>query len=112
MVPVILFTACTNNSEMQSLIQTKLSSINENLVTDTKNIIIIPGEGYGGCISQITSDLILGIDTLNSHVIFTGVNDKKLLRHQVGEEVLNHPLVYIDAKNVMMNHEYLQYIHK
>ena len=66
-------------------------------------IMVIPGEGCGGCISSATSYVLLNSEKFdNSLIIFTGVLDKKLLRNQVGSEFLNKENVLIDKNNYLM----------
>jgi len=105
LVLIITMFSCSSSevSETDMLIREKLTAIDERIINGGLNTIIIPGEGCGGCISQITGDLISGIDTLNSNVVFTGIGDKKLLKNQLGKSVTEHSLVYFDYENILMD---------
>ncbi len=75
-------------------------------LTEKDFLIVIPGEGCGGCISSATTFLIENQSNFdNSIIIFTGVLDKKLLRNQVGKKFLDKDNVIIDVNNLLMSLE-------
>ena len=65
-----------------------------------KAIIFLPREGCQGCISDASAMTIDLLDKCNDvSVIFTVVNDLKLLKRQYGN-LLDHPLVSIDDQGL------------
>lgn len=89
--------------------QDRVSSITD-VEKNIENLIVIPGEGCGGCISNATFIVIENIDKLiGTQIIFTGVEDKKLLRNQLGTSFLNRENVIIDIQNLLMEKEVLSF---
>lgn len=69
------------------------------------NVLLIPNEGCGGCISTATSYAVRNEEKLMAKgtiVVFTGVQDYKLFKNQVGEDFLTSKLVVIDSTNRFM----------
>ncbi|WP_339693905.1 hypothetical protein [uncultured Roseivirga sp.] len=70
------------------------------------DIIVIPGEGCGGCISSATYFVTENYESLRDvAIVFTGVQDTKLLKNQIGDEFLNKENVFIDSNNFLMKRE-------
>lgn len=70
-----------------------------------KNVIIVPNEGCGGCISDATSFFKENLkkNSSNTIVIFTGIYDLKQLNLTVGKSFLKEKNVFIDTENIFMN---------
>jgi hypothetical protein len=69
-------------------------------LTKIKAVIFLPREGCQGCISDASAMTIDLLDKRNDvSVIFTVVNDLKLLKRQYGN-LLDHPLVSIDVQGL------------
>ena len=67
------------------------------------NIVIIPNEGCGGCITNVTHFFIenyKGKYESNTILVFTGVKDLKQLKIDIGQSLLKYPNVYVDKKNI------------
>ncbi len=92
--------ACSDG-EKESMRATILD-IDNQLLQSSNDIIIIPGEGCGGCISNATSYIMEHIDSLDVNVVLTGVGDMKLLRLELGD-LLQRSNVFVDSKNLLMN---------
>lgn len=94
--------SCSDDfGEFESRLE-KITKIEDSL----DKIIVIPGEGCGGCINNATYYVINNYDRLGSAlIIFTGVEDQKLLRNQLGADFLNHPNVLLDSDNHFMDKE-------
>ena len=74
--------------------------------TNFKSIIVIPYEGCSGCISNTTAFVKEHIDTLRSNIIFTGIEDFKILKLKIGPKVLKSDKVYFDLDNKLMQKEF------
>lgn len=97
-----MMTCCSHSDSQIVRLEKKLVLINEDILT-AGSIIVIPREGCGGCIQNATSFVIKKIDSIGSIVIFTGVNDKKLLRAQLGEKFISNTGKYFfDTGNLLM----------
>jgi hypothetical protein len=60
--------------------------------------MVIPRSGCAGCISSTMSFVAANIDSLNETlIIFTGIEDFKLLKLRVGVNVLNKKNVLVDS---------------
>lgn len=85
--------------EDSGYIEERLSLLSPALL-QADSIIIIPNEGCGGCIKNATSFIIDNIDSINMPVIFTRINDKKLLSIHLGTNLLSKTdKVYLDYNN-------------
>lgn len=97
--------SCAEKYEEHSLRVFKVIKNNE----PASQIIVIPGEGCGGCISSATYFVTQNYERLkeNTFIIFTGVQDTKLLKNQLGNDFLLQKNVYVDENNLFMNKEVL-----
>ena len=83
---------------------TRVQELNIEL-SELNKIIVIPNEGCGGCISGATTYAIenrLLLYDRGTRVVFTGVQDYKLFRNQVGADFLKSDLVRLDSQNLFM----------
>lgn len=65
-------------------------------------MLVIPGEGCPGCISDAADFATQKIDSMkNVMVIFTRVLDRKLLKLKFPNRFLTHERVRIDTDNVL-----------
>lgn len=94
--------SCKPENGLEVELANSIKSLDNRLLNDNKSVVIIPGEGCGGCISNATAQVIDHIDSLNVNVIFTGVGDAKLLKLEIGEEFLDRPDVFFDAESILM----------
>lgn len=76
----------------------RINSIDLNSIND---VILIPNEGCGGCISEATTFFIDNFDKYENELllIFTNVKDVKQLKIIVGKEFLERKNVIIDSNN-------------
>ena len=66
-----------------------------------KAIIFLPREGCEGCISEASEMAIHFLEERNDiALVFTIVNDLKLLKRQYGNTILDNDLVSIDFQNM------------
>jgi len=75
--------------------------------------IIIPRSGCAGCISNAMGFVVANIDSLDETlIIFTGIEDFKLLKLRVGTNVLTKKNVLVDSTEAIANNIiYPQLIH-
>lgn len=74
-------------------------------LSNISNIVIIPNEGCGGCITDATiffQENFLSFRD-STVIIFTGVRDLKQLQLTVGSKLLDEKNVFIDSKNLFLN---------
>lgn len=65
-------------------------------------VIVIPGEGCPGCITDAADFALRNIDSMpRTMVVFTRIMDKKLLRTKFKKEFLFHQRVCIDSSNLL-----------
>lgn len=101
---ILFLTSC---SERYENIRSSLMVMEPHL-SQYNAVIVIPGEGCGGCISGATAYINLnpvGKDTL---VVFTGIKDLKLLKFQLVESFFERPNVLIDHESSLNDIEELQ----
>ena len=67
-------------------------------------IVVVPREGCGGCISDACGFLVRNQTKFRPDVsiVFTGVEDQKLLKKQVGNKFINDAHVKIDLDNYFL----------
>lgn len=103
---LMLLVSCGSDKRIKlfnSKIQQHYSALGGNPVDLSKinAIILLPREGCEGCISDASQ---MAIDLLAERsdiaVIFTVVNDLKLLHRQYGNSLLKNDLVSIDLQNL------------
>jgi hypothetical protein len=101
----ILLASCSDNHKSESKYSKLDSTIarvlpNKDLKND-KYCIIIPKSGCSGCIEGATQYVKGHVDQMKgAQIIFTGVNDMKLLNLQMGSEFLSRSQVHIDKENL------------
>jgi hypothetical protein len=93
------FAACKGNARETQL----LEEINHGKpLTGISKVLVIPGEGCPGCISDAADFATQKIDSMkNIMVIFTRVLDRKLLKLKFPNTFLTHERVRIDTNNVL-----------
>lgn len=95
---------CTQSPEKMALhyIDSKISFfVNKNQLRNLKALVIIPRAGCTGCIDNTTNYIRYNYKSLsNTHIVFTAINDKKLLKLKVGKDLLSKPNVHFDDKNI------------
>jgi hypothetical protein len=80
----------------------KLKEISKNSLSSYSNVIIIPGEGCSGCISDAGNFVKLNIEKLKrTLIIFTNIKDHKLLRLKMGRTLFAYPNVKTDTANLV-----------
>lgn len=64
--------------------------------------IVIPRSGCAGCVSSAMNFVITNIDSLDETlVIFTGVEDLKLLKLMLGNKILGKKNVFVDTSGMV-----------
>ncbi|SKB41204.1 hypothetical protein [Daejeonella lutea] len=99
---ILLLAACKGepNPRFKSVDDGLKKTLSTAQLSNTKNIILIPRAGCGGCIDNAIGYLKPRIDSLQQvEIIFTGISDKKLLKLIVGEDFLKKKNVHIDSLN-------------
>ena len=105
LMAISLLTISCQTNTMEPFDKRVASIVDESDIT-WSNIVVIPGEGCGGCISNATYFVMENIEKMeDTAIIFTGVLDKKLLRQQVGAKLLAKANVFVDTDNLLMNKE-------
>ena len=97
--------ACSESASEYPAFSEAVSAITAANVNQDDVIVVIPGEGCGGCISNATSFMYEKVDEAGIKVVFTGVEDKKLLALQLGDDFLARDNVYLDSDNLFMHQE-------
>lgn len=95
---LLLFSISTGWQEA-AIFELKLSEVlpEEKLVLYEK-CIVIPRSGCAGCISSAMSFVSENIDSLDDTlIIFTGIQDLKLLKLRLGNRVINKKNVIVDT---------------
>lgn len=105
-VSLVLVASC-NNDERAKLVNSKIQQHYSKLDNQAVNLskinalILLPREGCEGCISDASR---MAIDLLAERndiaIIFTVVNDMKLLKRQFDNSLLKSELVSIDTQNL------------
>lgn len=89
-----------HNSEYKK-IASQLESVDSKILNNDYNIVLIPGEGCGGCISNATKFVVENIDVLEIQVVFTKIGDLKLLKNTLPPNFVEHERVYFDIDNLL-----------
>lgn len=76
---------------------------NHKSAEDYQKIIIIPGSGCTGCISEAETYFTKNYKDASRLYIFTGIGDIKILMMKFPDTVLNQPNILIDKNNDMVN---------
>ncbi len=72
-------------------------------------ILIIPNEGCNGCIKEATQYVIDNNQSINQEttaIVFTGIDDMKLFKLHVDNNLLSNKNVFIDNSNYFMNSKF------
>jgi len=109
---ILIFSSCKQAPPKESHIQTASAVKNQSLYLkaiqanniQTNAIVVVPREGCGGCISEACGFLVRNQNKLGSNVsiVFTGVDDEKLLKKQVGNTFISDNHVKIDMDNYFL----------
>ena len=97
--------ACSESASDFPAFSNAIATITAETVTQDDVVVVIPGEGCGGCISDATMFMYEKVDEAGIKVVFTGVADKKLLALQLGDEFLAKENVFLDDDNLFMRED-------
>lgn len=77
--------------------------LTESELSETKNILVLPGAGCETCISEATHYVLSNYDKLReTQIILTVITDYKLMRNNLGDEFLKSKIVKIDSNNYFL----------
>lgn len=100
-VLILTTCACSQNSKSDEFEQAYMALTNSVKTENYKYSLIIPRAGCSGCIGRATSFVIKNNEQIkNTLIVFTKVDDKKLLKIQLGE-VLHNQNILIDDSNLL-----------
>lgn len=74
--------------------------------SDFENILIIPGVGCSGCISQAEYFFHDNMHDDNHLFIFTGIEDIKMFKFQIADSLWDNENVIVDKNNKIMDSGY------
>jgi hypothetical protein len=98
-----LLNACGQNN---NITHSAVKKIVKDSINFYNRLIVIPGEGCSGCISDAGSFVKDNIDSLNSTlIIFTNISDKKMLSLKFGRALFIHENVKLDTDNFIAGTE-------
>lgn len=98
---ICLFASCDKKNKNQALYEQAM--VNNKITTN--QVLVVPREGCGGCISEATAFLVKNKNRIkqNACVVFTGVGDYKLLKMQLGAAFIADTHVKIDSANLFLS---------
>jgi len=97
-----LWINCENNNK--ALFKEKqLKELIDKLPQSYEKVLVIPGSGCTGCISDAEKFVIRGMNNLQNQylIIFTNINSLKLLKLRLGKKVHNQDNIIFDSKNLL-----------
>lgn len=78
--------------------------IPEDVLKKSQYCIVIPKAGCGGCIDQAIKFLKFELNNFSdTRIVFTGIEDVKRLRLDIGQDVLDSENVYLDSAQSFQN---------
>ena len=100
-----LFCSCNfkgdrKNSNIIKNVNTFVRS--HNIVRDTY-LVVVPNQGCPGCITVAEQFVKENYSNKKLTIVFTSVMSLKILKNQMGEEILNSQNVFIDSSDVLLN---------
>lgn len=95
---ILCFISCKKTDTYEDKISNKLESLDNFSFQNYSFVIIIPGSGCTGCISEAESFFHENIDNENVFFIFTKINSVKNLRLRFGN-LLDRINVLVDQKD-------------
>ncbi|MDQ6527673.1 hypothetical protein [Flavobacterium sp. LHD-85] len=107
----VFFVSCNDKKKDQEF--DYMSESIEKLVVPMKkcykNIIVLPGSGCDGCISE--GETFLAENYKNDEYLFvlTNINSLKIISHKIGIDVTKYSNIYIDDNNVFSKKNNLIY---
>lgn len=104
-IVVFVFFLASCEESKESIYTKRLTNLIGSQINKQMDVLIIPNEGCGGCISDATLFAKQNYNKKKIIIIFTGVKDKKLLKNIVGEDFLNKERVYVDNQNLFNSYE-------
>jgi len=100
---ISFFLSCNNSSYDSFLKETTQSSFKDELQR-LKAIVVLPGQGCGGCITEVENFLINNSQEYDNVIyILTNIFSKKILYQKLGDSICNSSKVYIDSDNKFIN---------
>jgi hypothetical protein len=103
LLAIILF-GCSKQQEWDQIEMTLYDVMGRKTAEQAKKIFLIPKVGCGGCIDNAVLFVKENIKVLGDvHIIFTGIEDLKLLKLSLGSEIYTLNNIYIDKNRAFEN---------
>lgn len=102
----LVFLGCSvnENNDVVEVNNSLKAILTEQELQNSRYVIIVPKAGCGGCIDKAILFLKDKIESLSdTQVILTGIEDKKLLRIELGDVFLKKPNVHLDDERLFQN---------
>lgn len=98
---MLINASCKEEYKYKKFLEERLEEKFGQNLNSYKSILIVPSVGCSGCISGTEHFIKQNINSLsNIKIIFTNINSKKILKHNIGDSIYNDKKVFIDTNSV------------
>ena len=109
---IVFFFSCSNpKEEYINRVCCKLSELNTPIMGVYSYVIIIPGSGCSGCITDAENFYIRNKDSKKIFFIFTDVLSVKSIKLKVGKNVMEKTNVYFDMNDDFLSNDYKENVY-
>jgi hypothetical protein len=98
---MLMNASCKKEGDYKNFMEETLEEKFGSSLNNYKSILIVPSVGCSGCISDTEHFIKQNINSLsNVKVIFTKINSKKILKHNIGDSIYYNKKVFVDSNNI------------
>lgn len=108
---VLLFSCSNPKDEYIKKVYYELNILNRQILDDYSYVIIIPGSGCSGCITEAENFYRNHKDNKNIFFIFTDISSIKSIKLKIGKDVIKKSNVYFDMDDTFLSKDYSENIY-
>lgn len=109
---IIFMFSCSNPKEKYiNNVCIELNKLSSQIINNYSYIIIIPGSGCSGCITEAENFYMNNKENKNIFFIYTDILSIKSIKLKAGKDVTEKANVYFDINNIFLSNDYNENIY-
>lgn len=109
---LFIYSSCNNQKENYiNSVRIELKKLDDLLLDKYSYVVIIPGSGCSGCITEAESFYMRNKENKNIFFVFTDILSIKSIKLKVGKDVIERKNVFFDKNDVFLSNDYNENIY-
>lgn len=109
---LFIYSSCNNQKEKYiNIVRIELEKLDDQLLNNYSYVVIIPGSGCSGCITEAENFYIKNKDSKKIFFVFTDILSIKSIKLKVGKDVIERENVFFDKNDAFLSNDYNEKIY-